>query len=40
MKVVVTGGAGFICSYIVSLLIENNYEVFAIDNLLHEKFKI
>ncbi len=33
MKVVVTGGAGFIGSHIVDLLIENNYKVAVIDNL-------
>ena len=33
MKALVTGGAGFIGSNIVKLLIENNYEVTVIDNL-------
>lgn len=33
MKVLVTGGAGFIGSHIVDLLIENNHEVVIIDNL-------
>jgi len=33
MKILVTGGAGFIGSHIVDLLIENGYEVVIIDNL-------
>ena len=33
MKVIVTGGAGFIGSHIVDILIENNYKVAVIDNL-------
>lgn len=33
MKILVTGGAGFIGSHIVDNLIENNYEVIIIDNL-------
>lgn len=33
MKVLVTGGAGFIGSHIVDLLIENRYEVRILDNL-------
>jgi len=32
-KVLVTGGAGFIASHIVDLLIENNYRVVVVDNL-------
>ncbi|HBF36501.1 MAG TPA: UDP-glucose 4-epimerase, partial [Firmicutes bacterium] len=32
-SVLVTGGAGFIGSHIVELLIEQNYDVFVIDNL-------
>ncbi|MEI7904326.1 MAG: NAD-dependent epimerase/dehydratase family protein [Candidatus Firestonebacteria bacterium] len=32
-KVVITGGAGFIGSHIGDILIENGYEVFALDNL-------
>lgn len=35
MKVMVTGGAGFISSHIVDLLIENNYEICIIDSLEH-----
>ncbi|MBP2031539.1 UDP-glucose 4-epimerase [Clostridium algifaecis] len=35
MKVLVTGGAGFIGSHIVDLLIKNNYEVCIIDDLSH-----
>jgi len=34
MKCLVTGGAGFIGSHIVDLLIENNHEVVVVDNLL------
>ena len=34
MKVLVTGGAGFIGSHIADLLIEKNYEVVIVDNLL------
>lgn len=33
MKALVTGGAGFIGSHIVDKLIEENYEVFILDNL-------
>lgn len=32
-KVLITGGAGFIGSHVVDLLIENKYEVFVVDNL-------
>jgi UDP-glucose 4-epimerase len=37
MKVVVTGGAGFIGSNIADLLIQKEYEVVIIDNLSHGK---
>jgi len=33
MKVLITGGAGFIGSHIVDFLIKKNYEVVIIDNL-------
>ena len=33
MKVLVTGGAGFIGSHIVDQLISNNYEAIVVDNL-------
>lgn len=33
MKILVTGGAGFIGSHITDLLIENNHEILIIDNL-------
>ena len=33
MKYLVTGGAGFIGSHLVELLIENNYEVVCVDDL-------
>lgn len=35
MKILVTGGAGFIGSHIVDLLIKNNYDVCIIDDLSH-----
>lgn len=37
MKVMVTGGAGFIGSHIVDLLIENGHEVIVVDSLVHGK---
>lgn len=37
MKVLVTGGAGFIGSNIVDLLIEKKYEVCIVDSLIHGK---
>lgn len=39
MNVIVTGGAGFISSHVVDLLIDNNYEVCIIDNLTHGSVK-
>ena len=33
MKILITGGAGFIGSYLAESLLEDNHEVFAIDNL-------
>ncbi len=33
MKVLVSGGAGFIGSHIVDLLVENNFQVIVVDNL-------
>ncbi|MBW9151360.1 NAD-dependent epimerase/dehydratase family protein [Clostridium estertheticum] len=39
MKVLITGGAGFISSHIADLLIENNYDVCVIDNLSHGKLQ-
>lgn len=35
MKILVTGGAGFIGSHIVDLLVQNAYEVVVVDNLSH-----
>ena len=35
-KSIVTGGAGFIGSHLVDLLIEHNHEVVIIDNLASE----
>ncbi|MFT8313860.1 MAG: NAD-dependent epimerase/dehydratase family protein [Clostridium sp.] len=37
MNVLVTGGAGFIGSHIVDLLVKNDYKVSIIDNLSHGK---
>ena len=37
MKFVVTGGAGFIGSYIVKYLVENGYQVIVVDNLFRGK---
>ena len=37
MKFVVTGGAGFIGSYIVKYLIENDHQVIVVDNLFRGK---
>ena len=39
MKFVVTGGAGFIGSYIVKHLVETGYQVIVIDNLFRGKLK-
>lgn len=35
MKAIVTGGAGFIGSHMVDLLVNNNFEVIVIDNLIN-----
>ena len=39
MKAVVTGGAGFIGSHLVEELVQRNYEVTVIDNLVSGKVK-
>ena len=33
MKAIVTGGAGFIGSHLISELVKNNFKVIVIDNL-------
>lgn len=40
MKILVTGGLGFIGSHTVVELIKNNYEVIIIDNLINSKFEV
>jgi len=39
MKFVVTGGAGFIGSYVVKSLVENDYQVIVVDNLFRGQLK-
>ncbi len=39
MKFLVTGGAGFIGSYIVKYLVKNGYQVIVVDNLFRGKLK-
>lgn len=39
MKVLITGGAGFIGSHIVDLLIRNKHDVVIVDNMSHGKFE-
>jgi UDP-glucose 4-epimerase len=39
MRILVTGGAGFIGSHVVDLLINNNHEVIVIDNLSNGKLE-
>jgi len=39
VKFVVTGGAGFIGSYIVKYLVENGYQVIVVDNLFRGKLR-
>lgn len=39
MKVLITGGAGFIGSHIANLLIKKNYDVVILDNLSHGKLE-
>ena len=40
MKVLVTGGAGYIGSHTVVELVKNNHEVFVIDNLVNSSLKV
>ena len=37
MKILVTGGAGFICSHIVDRLIDEGHQVVIVDNLVTGK---
>ena len=37
MRILVTGGAGFIGSHVVDLLVKDNHEVIVIDNLVNGK---
>ncbi|NOW85434.1 UDP-glucose 4-epimerase [Clostridium beijerinckii] len=39
MKILITGGAGFIGSHVVDLLIENGHEVCILDNMSHGKIE-
>ena len=39
MKIIVTGGAGFIGSHIVELLLNKGHEICVIDNLVHGKME-
>ncbi|EHK3731809.1 NAD-dependent epimerase/dehydratase family protein, partial [Escherichia coli] len=39
MTVLVTGGAGYIGSHTIIDLLENNYQVVAIDNLSNSSFE-
>ena len=32
MKILITGSSGFICSYLIEKLLENNYQIIGIDN--------
>ena len=33
-NILITGGAGYICSHVANLLLDNNYNVTIIDNLI------
>ena len=39
MKILITGGAGYIGSLLTDFLLERNYQVTVIDNFLYENFK-
>ena len=40
MKILVTGGCGFIGSHVCCELLKNNYEVIIIDNLINSKINV
>ena len=40
MKILVTGGTGYIGSHTVCELLDNNYEVVIIDNLVNSKIEV
>ena len=36
-KILITGGAGYIGSHVVTNLLKSNYEIFVLDKLLFDK---
>jgi len=39
LKILITGGAGFIGSHVADLLIENNFDISIVDNLSSGKLE-